>query len=82
MDASSGRCLVVGLLAIAAIIVVAAIWRARRRDSFGPGGPYGLGLYDSPRYYPHYQSRGWTGWDADGRCMTTCRDDGCSQVCR
>lgn len=80
MGAPPELCLVIGLLILAVIMtIVVTRWARHKRDTFAP---YGLGLYDSPRYYPHYQSRDWAEWDADGRCITTCRDDGCVQVCQ
>jgi hypothetical protein len=50
---------------------------------FGRGrGPYNIGLYDSPRYYPYYQAQDWLAWDTDGRCSAACRSDGCTLQCR
>ena len=52
----------------------------------GGRGPYNLQLYDSPRYYPYYESRDYANaWDTSGRCSVSCsasEDGGCAVVCR
>ncbi len=52
----------------------------------GGRGPYGLQLYDSPRYYPYYEARDYLdAWNRDGRCAAYCaasEDGGCAVACR
>lgn len=77
-------------LAIAAAVAVlvcflvffAAVRGGKTGGGFDTGGPYNLGLYDSPRYYPYHMSDAWTHWDPAGRCGAACRADGCVLSCR
>ena len=58
----------------------------RRGEWSGGRGPYNLQLYDSPHYYPYYESKDvMNAWDGDGRCVSYCRasdDGGCAVACR
>lgn len=75
---------------IVLLILITATFVAKRRagiEPFAPDsanrGPYNIGLYDSPYYYPFYQGREYTAaWDGGGQCVTYCRADGCTVVCR
>ena len=89
MSGVSGRlasCVVAVVVLLVIIISVCANCSPRdyKKSPFRGGeGPYGMELYDSPYYYPYYQSRDYTeAWDLNGRCSAYCRGDGCAVECR
>ncbi len=69
-------------LAVVILLLVALVIAGRTSPGgFDTGGPYNIGLYDSPRYYPFYQARDWLTGAPDSRCVAYCRGDGCTLAC-
>ena len=81
MGAACGIALAVVILLLVVLVVAGGV-SGRGKGGFDTGGPYGIGLYDSPRYYPFYQARDWLTGDIDSRCIAYCRGDGCTLSCR
>lgn len=85
--AAPGESLAIAAAAVAVLVCFWVFFAAAARGGktgggFDTGGPYNLGLYDSPRYYPYFATDAWTLWDPAGRCGAACRDDGCTLSCR
>jgi hypothetical protein len=82
--AACGVALAVVILLLVALAVAGGVSRPAAPcggGGFDTGGPYNIGLYDSPRYYPFYQARNWLTWDPDRRCVAYCRGGGCTLSC-
>jgi len=80
--------LIVATIAVIAAILIVVLAATRvvawvARDKFCGPGPYNMGLYDSPRYYPHYEAPAFVGWDVGRRCAAYCGGPGgCTVACR
>jgi hypothetical protein len=73
------------LTSLLIIIVLALAWYSHREGQRGGTfcpGPYNIGLYDSPHFYPTYEGRDSVEWDGDRRCATYCQQEPCVVWCR
>lgn len=77
------------LVAVLVVVLLLATWalsavirRCGGRARFLPGGPYNLGLYNVPYYYPVYEGRAVLDWDPDRRCTAYCSQSPCVTWCR
>lgn len=72
--------LVVAIIIVIVVQVSGADLIGNGKQRFCETGPYGMSLFDSPRYYPFYEGQAYVG--AAPQCVPYCRAGGCAVVCR